>query len=383
MSYLKPQKLVHVKQLIDNFELDEACQLIKGFEEEAGHSQYDMISCHLLKCELLSIRGLHEEIVKITEETYKKSLELGKIILSVDSLLIMAEALLSLDEIDEAQKIIKEGDPTDEAQKIIIEGAELLKTLKSELVEAEYKQRKAYIAWLKGMLYFAKRDSDQAIKQYELSLSLREELGNKTEIAHSLYSIARVFIGLKKNVELSSKYFKRALTFAEESGHKGVIGHTLYYMGLLYRVKGEVDHRITVSERSLANFHDIKNKFMEARVLATLGESFAIKGELNRSIRFFEQSLELSKEIDYKWAIADAFASVSFCYHMVGDLERALECIEQAMVLNRESGFSYWLALNYDILIPILIDIDDLERARSSLRDFEQLNHRLKRKSPG
>ncbi|MFX1428107.1 MAG: hypothetical protein ACFFBE_16760, partial [Promethearchaeota archaeon] len=270
MSYLKPQELVRVKQLIDIFKLDEVDQLIERFEEEKGHTLHDMILVRLLKCELLSIRGLHGEIVKIAEQAHKESLKLGKNILTVDMLLIMADALLNLDQIDEAQKIIKEGE-------------ELLKTLILEL-PTEYKQRNSYIAWLKGCVYTEKNDFDQAIKQLELSLSLREELGNKVEIARSLYAIAYVFMVQKKNLKLCSKYMERCMVIAEESGHKEVMGLTLYYMGLLYRVKGEFDRRIEVCERSCTIFHEIENKFMEARVLATLGESFGVKGELDRSI---------------------------------------------------------------------------------------------------
>lgn len=38
MSYFKPQELVHVKKLIDNFKLDETNQLINKFEDEGGLS---------------------------------------------------------------------------------------------------------------------------------------------------------------------------------------------------------------------------------------------------------------------------------------------------------------------------------------------------------
>jgi tetratricopeptide (TPR) repeat protein len=65
---------------------------------------------------------------------------------------------------------------------------------------------------------------------------------------------------------------------------------------------------------------------------------------------------------------------------MKGDLERALECIEQAMGLSRELGDLRTLAFKYDSLIQILIEKGDLERARISLRDLEQLNNQLKDK---
>jgi len=61
-------------------------------------------------------------------------------------------------------------------------------------------------------------------------------------------------------------------------------------------------------------------------------------------------------------------------------LDRALECIEQAMELNRDVGRLRALAINHDILIQILIDKGDLDRAQISLLKLEQLDIQLKEK---
>ena len=161
----KPKELIHAKQLIDECKLDEADQLIRNFEEMGGHTQYNIVLCHLLKCELLSWRSLYEEVVKLAEQTYKESLGLGKNILSVDILLIMANALVWINSLDNLHDIIKQGE-------------ELLKALPQEL-PADYKIREAYIAFLKGWFYIFIRDADRALKHLEHSISLQEELGAK------------------------------------------------------------------------------------------------------------------------------------------------------------------------------------------------------------
>ncbi|MHA2288283.1 MAG: tetratricopeptide repeat protein [Promethearchaeota archaeon] len=379
MPRSKPQELVRVEQLIEIAKFDEADQLIKKFEEKEGNSLYDLILCNLFKCKSLFGRGLHEDVVKLAEQTHKESLRLGRNILSVDILLIMAEALLNLDQttLSEFADLL-DLSRTEKSHKLIQQGDELLKNLKLK-IPAESKLRKAYIAWLKGWVYTRKEDYEQAIKQHKQSLSLREELGNKVEIVRSLNKIAYIYMIPKmRNLELSSKYLERSLTIAEESGHKGVLGITLSYIGGLYRIKGDCDRRIMVSERALALFQDINNIFKEAGAIYALGECFLIKGEIDRSQRFFEQSLELSKKIDYKWEVANTLNALAYCYQLKGELDRALECIEQAMVLNREMGEIYFLANNHDFLIQILIDMDDLERASNVLQDLEQLNNQLK-----
>jgi len=345
------KELNRAKKLIDECKLDEADQLIKNFEEKGEHTLHDIVLCHFLKCELLSERGLNEDVVKLAEQTYKESLGLGKNLLSVDILLIMALALLRLNQTDKAHDITKQGE-------------ELLKTLTQEL-PAEYKQKEAYIASLKGWVYAQKREADLAIKQFELSISLREELDDKKDIAWSLVGLAHVFMFQKVDFDRALKYLKQGSTLAEESGNKHIIGFCLYYMARLHNLKGELDRSIMLFEQSLTIFNDLNNKFMVTRILSTLGDIYAIRGELNHSIRFYEQSLELSKEYNYKFFIASAFQDLSSCYKMKGEFDRALE---------------YGLAWNHDYLIQILIDKGDLKRAQNSLRDLEQLNNQLKDK---
>jgi len=332
----KPKELIHAKQLIDECKLDEADQLIRNFEEMGGHTQYNIVLCHLLKCELLYWRSLNEEVVKLAEQTYKESLGLGKNILSVDILLIMANALVWLNLWDKLHYIIKQGE-------------ELLKVLPQEL-PADYKVREAYIAFLKGWFYIGIRDADRALKHLEHSISLQEELGAKLEIVfslsvltlsvYSLSAIAWVFTFLKVDYDRALKYSEQSLTVAKKSGNKLSIGYSIWYMAILHGSKGELDKSIKYYEQGLTIFNDFNNKFMVAWYLNAIGEA----------------------------------------YRQRGDFDRALECLEQCLVFYEEIGELESIANIHGHLIQILINKGDLERAQQSLHIFEQLNNQLKDK---
>jgi len=320
----KPEVLILAKHLIDECKLNEADQIIKNFEEKGGHTLHDIVLCHLLKCELLHWRSLHEDVVKLAEQTYKESLGLGKNLLSVDILLIMANALVWLDQ-------------PDKLNDILMQGEELLKTLPQE-VPADYKQREAYLAFNKGWFYFRTNDANQALKHFEYSISLQEELGAKQEIAFSLIGIARVFTFLKINFDRALRFSERGIANAEESGNKWCIGYCVINMALVYFVKGELDRSIMLYKQGLTIFNDFNNKYMAAFILNAMGEVYRQRGELNR----------------------------------------ALECLEQAIALNRELGKLKLVANNHDFLIHILIERGDLERGQQYLSDLEQLNNQLK-----
>ncbi|MFW9999336.1 MAG: tetratricopeptide repeat protein [Candidatus Hodarchaeota archaeon] len=322
----KPEELIRAKQLIDECKYDEADQLIKNFEERGRHTLHDIVLCHLLECELLHLRGLHENVVKLAEQTYKESLGLGKNLLSVDALIWKAWALIWLGQLDKIHDIIKQGE-------------ELLKNLTREL-PADYKQREAYIAYLKGWDYFNVRDADRALKNFKHSISLQEEFGAKREIVLSLIGIVWVLVFLKVDFDSALKYVEQGIALANESGNKWCIGNCFGGMAVVPLVKGDLDRGIMLYEQGLTIFNGLNNKHMVARILNSLGEAYRQRGEL----------------------------------------DRALECIEQALALHEESGNLRYIANVHDFLIQILIERGDLERAQQYLYDLEQLNNQLKDK---
>ncbi|MFW9880835.1 MAG: tetratricopeptide repeat protein [Candidatus Thorarchaeota archaeon] len=363
IAKLESKELAQAKKLIDECKFDEADQLIKIFEEKGGYTFHDIILCHLLKCELLMHKGLHNDVVELAEQTYKESLGLGKNRLSVDVLLIMAHGLLCLFQTDKAYDITKQGE-------------ELLKTLTQEL-PADYKQREAYIAFLKGWVYEQKTKADPAIKKFELSILLRKELGVKKEIAYSLVGLAHVFMYRKGDYSRALNYLKQGLAYAEESGNKWMIGYCLFYMAQLHGLKGELDHSIILNERSLTIYNEIGDKISVTRILNSLGDTYAIRGELNSSIRFYEQCLEISKGFNNKLFMAMTFNNLSNSYRMKGELDHALKYIEQSMGLYHELGNLRNIALNHYSFIQLLIEMSDLERAWESFRDLEQIKNQL------
>jgi len=322
----KPEELIQAKQLIDECKLDEARQLLRNFEEKGSHTLYDIVLCHFLKCKLLLWQGLYEDLVKLAEETYKESLGLGKNLLSVDILLIMANALIWLNQNDEFRDILKQGE-------------ELLEVLPQELL-ADYKQREAYIAWLKGRLYVDLKDADLALKYLEHSLALREEYGTKLDIAISLGAISRIFVFFKADYNRALKYLGRGKALIWESGNKWGMGNYFYFMGVIHKVKGEIELSIKLFEQGLTIYNDLNNKRMVASILNHLGEVYRYRGEL----------------------------------------DRALECLEQALALRYESVHLKEIAIILDKLIQILIDKGDLEQAQQYLHRYEQLNNQLKDK---
>ncbi len=302
---------------------------MNNFEQKEGLNHHDKASCHLLQCQIFFWQGKLKELIKHTEPMYKESRERENNLFIVDNLLIMTHTLVRLNKFDKAFYLIKHGE-------------ELIKTIPHELKRA-YKQREAYLAFIKGYFYNYRRDPDDAdlaLKHLEHSLVMREELGIRHEISESLDQMAWNLLIFKGEMDRALKYSERSVSLARESRKKYYIASSFQVMALITSSLGEAD----------------------------------------RSIKTNEQGLELFKELDNKYGMADILNNLSIDYKNNGDLDRALECIEQAMGLNRGLGALRNLANNHDFLIQILIERGYLERAQQSLNNLERLNSQLKNK---
>ncbi|MFW9827133.1 MAG: tetratricopeptide repeat protein [Candidatus Thorarchaeota archaeon] len=330
MSYIESKELKQAQKLIDEAKLDEAFTLLNNYEQKESLNFHNKASCYLLKCKILFWQGKLKELIKHSEKLYKESKEQESNLFMIESLLIMAHTFVKLDKFDKAFDLITQVE-------------KLINIIPPELTKA-YKQKEAYLAFIKGYFYNKKRDpnnADLALKQLENSLAIREELGILHEISESLDQIAWNLLIFEGEMERTLKYSERSVSLARKSRIKYYIASSLHIMALIY----------------------------------------ASLGELDRCLKIFEQSLELFRELNNKYGMADILNNLCLDYKNKGDLDRSLECIEQAMALNSELGALRNLANNHDFLIQILIERGDLERAQQSLKNYKRLKSQLKDKS--
>ena len=327
MSHTESKELIKAKKLVNEGKFNEVLQLMENFEKMEDISRYNLVLWHLLKCDILVQQGAYIKLNELAEQTYKESLGLAKSLVSVDALYYWALALMFSRNLEKTEEIIKQGD-------------ELLKTLTQELPN-DLKQREANLEYLKGWLYnplvTAKYDPDLALEHFERCLALREEYGDKYEVAEILYSIGVIFLIYKGELDKAFEYVEHALTLAKESNKKFTIARSLFLNASYYYFKGELD----------------------------------------RCIMLYEQSLVLFKELNNKYFISSILNSIAEAYRMKGETERALECSEQAVAQNIEIGNLKKAATAYDNLIHILIEKGDLERAQEKLDQLEQMKNEL------
>jgi tetratricopeptide (TPR) repeat protein len=328
--HLEPRELILARQLINEGKFDEALQSMKKFEETGEHTLNELVSSHLLKCDIFSQRFLINELFELAEQTYKESLGLGKSLLSVDALYYMTLPLIMAGNLKNAEETIKLGE-------------KLLKSITHKPLK-NYKQREASIAFLKGMFY----------------------------------NPIVAGVGGKGDPDLALEYFKQCLTLREKYGEKHEIAMNLLLIGwILLLNKGEIDHAFEYVEHALNLAKECNIKFTIAWCLSSKAVYYYFKGNLERCISLNEQSLALFKELNNSYFMMFIFNNMSDAYRMKGELDHAIKCSEQSLALTEEMGISPLATIPYDFLIQMLIEKGDFERAQESLDQMEQIITKL------
>ena len=325
MANLKSKELTKAEEFIVKCKFDEAFKLLNNIEQQVGLTLEDTVLSNLLKSRILIQQGKYEDVINLAERTHKESLGLGKHILTVDPLLLMAEALLWINRMDEAIEKIKLAE-------------EFLNKISQEKLR-DYMQREASIAFLKGRFYVRKTspEIDRALENLERSLELRKQIGNELDVANSLL-ILGIIIALHKL---------------------------------------KPDRGLDLMKQALALGKKIDNKYLIASALRMIFLFYYNKAELDLSLMYAEQSLTLYKEIDNKSRIAPLLSIIGDIYRLRSDYKRASEYMEQSLTVNEEIGGSYQEPLVISNLIALHLEMGNLEIAQQYFKRLEQLNNQV------
>ncbi|MFW9942979.1 MAG: tetratricopeptide repeat protein [Candidatus Thorarchaeota archaeon] len=329
----RPEELNRAEKFIDEGKYDNTLEILRDFKKKRDQNPHDVVSCHLLECKLLFQQSSYEKTVELAEKTYKESLGLGINILSVDALNIMAHALLIIFQLEKAFKIINQAE-------------ELLKSLKLESPTV-YKQREANIAYLKGYGYRYMDNFELALENFEHSLSLREELGIKHELAAS-YSEISLLNFHKGDLKNAIKYAEQALAFAKQSNKKLYIADCLRRLTVFYKFSGgDRTQVIMLENQTSALYKEINNKFGMAILLSSLGDDYRLHGNLDKALECLEHSLASFSEIGnlrYKLSVLDSLIQVLI---EKNDLMKAQQCLSQLKHLKTQMELSKFANLIY------------------------------------
>ncbi|BAY16702.1 TPR domain protein [Anabaenopsis circularis NIES-21] len=134
------------------------------------------------------------------------------------------------------------------------------------------------------------------------------------------------------------KFYNQSLPLAEQVGYKALEATTLDNIGSVYNELGDQNQALVFYIRSLFLRQEIGDKAGEANILNNIGGVFYIWGDKQQALKFFNQSLPIRRQVGDKAGEANTLSNIGGVHHALGDKQQALQFYNQSLLLSRQIG---------------------------------------------
>ncbi|MFQ5980938.1 MAG: tetratricopeptide repeat protein [Candidatus Heimdallarchaeota archaeon] len=394
-SQLQIPELKRVEKLIQKGNLERALREAEIIEEKGELGENSLLQNQVLKSSILTQQGASDRGLRLAEEVFKKSQQLGAPLIMVDALISRATALLELGRLSECLQVIADAENQ-------------LSTMHAE--KLQYAVRDSSLKHLRGKAYRKKGDLDLAHEALQQCLATRQELGDSHVIADALNVIGIIYaskgafdsaiehleqamaifeklknklpiIKIRNNIgmicwqtgklDLAIEYFRESYALSEELGNRRYVAAISLNIGLILWHRGELDSALEHYHKGLELYKELANKTEMTTCLNNIGIIHRMKGELVLALKFFQESLALAEEQGNKPEIAAALNNIGNLYRSKGDKEASFSYFERSLHLLEEIGN------DFDTCEP-LYNLIDLAVHEGSPEDAQPYFHRLK-----
>ncbi len=199
MTQPEIKELTQAKHLMEEGKLKEAFQIISDLEKSVDLTHQELLSCKLLKANLLVKLGNYLDGIKIAEEIFQEFQKLGDLGSSLDSLLIQAYSYTIMVNLTQSENLITQAE-------------NLFKTIK-ETLSIDLRERESFLVRIKAIICGFKGEIQQCLELNKKAYELARDAGNKAMIAACLNNIGDIYYHMKE-YDKAIKYAKEAIKVA-------------------------------------------------------------------------------------------------------------------------------------------------------------------------
>jgi serine/threonine protein kinase len=204
-------------------------------------------------------------------------------------------------------------------------------------VQLDNPDGKATILNAIGAAYEQLDKPDEAMRNYQESLSIKRSLNQKPGIALTLGNIARVQASLGKPDD-AYKSYQQAVKLQREIGDKKGLGVTLINLGELYTERSRYDDALKAYKETLQIQRDVGDENKQAHCLNNIGNIYLAKGQSSDALTYYERALELRKKTNIPSEVGETLHNLAEASLKAGDYGQSLDYHLKALELFRNSG---------------------------------------------
>ncbi|TRU29451.1 MAG: tetratricopeptide repeat protein [Microcystis aeruginosa Ma_MB_S_20031200_S102] len=295
----------------------------------------------------------------------------------------------------------------EEAEKIIKEAATPLKNLKS-LSYSKYKERKAKLLNVLGIIFQKQGKIEKAIKAFKSQVFINEEIGNDKSLAIVSIRLGRLLESQHK-FEEAEEVFQRGIEVSEAINDQLQLAICLDNLGLLMYKKypENKENAIKLGIKAAAIYKNLNRERRAAGIYINIGgfyfgkysldKTYLSQHLLDKSLTMFLLAAELCQNIDSVDAIIFGLRSLAREFHLKGNFKQALIALKNMIEICLKTDKKKLLAIAYHRLgliysfnkqfiksqqafeyeIKVALEINDTRQLAIGLRRLNDLYNRF------
>ena len=364
MTKILPKELAHARELNDQAKFGEALDIIENFEKRESLSPEDQLSALLIKGNIFFYTQQIEKCLKIYDQAYQMSQDLGLVSESIEAL------------VGKAYNVFIGN--LDKASTYILDAERRLGSIAGDPSPRLLRQRD--ILFIKSWIQLSKGNFIGAteLAQESLKLLKEEKIGNKLDLADTylLLGWLNTYQGHQtKALNYAMKNLKR-----HKEINLGVgIASNYALIAKIYYFEGDYDQALKYCKECLT----IKqiSKLNKLNVLGTLAQVYLVKSDLTRAIKYGQQAVALAEESNFTNQLILLSSELGQSYRIIGKNNLAIESFERILVLSEKWGLIFYTAISLANLTTSYIDENSREIANRYFSRLSELNNQTKDKA--
>jgi signal transduction histidine kinase len=197
---------------------------------------------------------------------------------------------------------------------------------------------------IKGGGYYYISQSDEALKEFELSSSISRRTGNKKQLAATLSNIGAIYVD-RKDTPKALLHLNESISLHREIGLENSPNNILAnrILGTLYFNNGEIEKAKNIFTDLVRISKEVKSPDTQISAQTYLARCFGKLGRKSDAIRTFEEIILVAQAIQNKDSEAAVLHNYSGYMAEIGDYQKALELNKQGWLI-RKAVFDAQLA---------------------------------------
>ncbi|MGA1840640.1 MAG: tetratricopeptide repeat protein [bacterium] len=188
-----------------------------------------------------------------------------------------------------------------------------------------------------GILYQDRGEYEKALVQYQKSLKIKEELGNRAGVSISLHQIGMIH-QYRGDYEEALVQYQKSLKIKEELGDRAGVAISLHQIGMIYQERGEYKEALVQYQKSLKIEEELGNRVGVALSLHQIGMIHQVRGEYEEALVQYQKSLKIKEELGDRSGVASSLHQIARIHQERGEFSEAFKLFVSALKILAELG---------------------------------------------